>query len=195
MPKAGVLVSKFLGLRLRTCSKIVTIMKPPVDPQPSFLPRQLFILAWTAIVFVIHGGLPWLLARLGPGWGWEAGRPQSWNWLGLAPLALGLGLFLWSLATHAAAYPQAVPGRFATPRLVVRGPYRWSRNPMYLAAVMAWSGWAIFYGSPAVVVGTLLMWLAFAWVVIPREEHALAEQYQAEYLMYCRATRRWLGKP
>jgi protein-S-isoprenylcysteine O-methyltransferase Ste14 len=80
----------------------------------------------------------------------------------------------------------------ATPDyLLIDGPYRYSRNPAYLAAVTLWIGWAIFYGSWIVLVATFLLWLVLHWIVIPREERGLDARHKEDYRQYVREVRRW----
>src|ERR1019366_2147241 len=73
-------------------------------------------------------------------------------------------------------------------------PYRSSRNPMYVAALTIWSGWALFYGSVAVIVGVLVLWAIIALVVIPYEERRLAAAWGEPYLQYKSRVSRWFGR-
>ncbi|MGI8989680.1 MAG: methyltransferase family protein [Bryobacteraceae bacterium] len=78
--------------------------------------------------------------------------------------------------------------------LLTEGPYRYSRNPIYLAELTIWLGWILFYGSFAVAgifaVGSLLV----GPIVVPREERGLEARLGAEYREYRRTVPRWLGK-
>jgi steroid 5-alpha reductase family enzyme len=51
--------------------------------------------------------------------------------------------------------------------LLTQGPYRYTRNPMYLGGLAIWLGWAAFYGSGAVFVGFVLLAVLFNAVVTP----------------------------
>jgi protein-S-isoprenylcysteine O-methyltransferase Ste14 len=85
-----------------------------------------------------------------------------------------------------------VPGNKPTTVIVRTGPYRFSRNPVYLAfsifqlGIASWvnSGWLIATLAAAVAV--------MACVVIPREERYLERRFGADYLDYKRSVRRWL---
>src|SRR5688500_7570078 len=57
--------------------------------------------------------------------------------------------------------------------LLTEEPYRYSRNPAYVAMLTIWSGWTVFYGSLLVLVGLVFAWLLLNFVVIPREERGL----------------------
>lgn len=77
-------------------------------------------------------------------------------------------------------------------QLVDNGPYRYSRNPMYVADVGLLLALAIHLGSPA-----SLIWIAafigwIHWLQIPREEKALLAQFGDAYQRYCERVRRWL---
>ncbi|WP_258870864.1 MULTISPECIES: isoprenylcysteine carboxylmethyltransferase family protein [unclassified Wenzhouxiangella] len=76
---------------------------------------------------------------------------------------------------------------------VVRsGVYHYSRNPMYLGFLVALIGWAVWLAAPWALLGPALyvVWMT-RFQIIP-EERALAEQFGADYLDYCRRTRRWV---
>ena len=65
---------------------------------------------------------------------------------------------------------------------------------MYVAGLLAWLGWTLFYGSPAVGIGLALLWTLFTVRVIPYEERQLEELFGEDYLVYKRSVRRWLGR-
>ena len=106
-------------------------------------------------------------------------------------VAAGFALFVVGLATFARARTGIMPQQAAT-AVVDAGPYRWSRNPQYVAFVaiyigatmMANSVWPLFLLP--VVVGALH---AF---VIAREERYMRRTFPHEYGAYCRRVRRWI---
>jgi len=77
--------------------------------------------------------------------------------------------------------------------LLVRGPYRFTRNPMYVAAIAIWLGWTVFYGSAAVLEGLAAIWTAVKFAVVPFEEHRLEERWGEAYREYRRQVPRWIG--
>ena len=117
-----------------------------------------------------------------------------WNFAGLIVVAIGLAMYVWCLVFHFKSYHEAVRISFEPPHLVVNGPYRYSRNPMYVAGLFAWTGWTIFYGSPAVFIGLALLWSLFTFRVIPYEERQLEALFGDEYLKYKKSVRRWIGR-
>jgi protein-S-isoprenylcysteine O-methyltransferase Ste14 len=76
--------------------------------------------------------------------------------------------------------------------LVTRGPYRFSRNPMYISAVLTYLGAAIHYGQFWSLLLLPLPLLLLVKVVIPYEELRLRQRFGAAYERYCRRVRRWL---
>ena len=157
-------------------------------------PRWAIPLVWAVLVLAIQVLLPWAIAGLGPRFGWSEAVPGKWNFSGLIAVAIGLGLYAWCLAAHFIGYPASVGIGFSPPLLVVAGPYRFSRNPMYLSALIAWIGWIIFYGSFAVFIALVLLWSVFAFRVIPLEERQLRTMFGDDYLHYMRSVHRWIGR-
>ena len=136
----------------------------------------------------VHLGGPLLLARLGPHWGWRHGDPGPVNLLGTIPIAAGLALLAWVLATVLRA-ARKWPGRFRLGlepvQLLQSGPYAVMRHPIYAAEGCLWIGMIISLGSPvALVVFTCLAAVGHTYIV-PREEMALKRQFGEEYRLYC----------
>jgi protein-S-isoprenylcysteine O-methyltransferase Ste14 len=108
------------------------------------------------------------------------------------PLAVvAIALLLYSAATlRAAGTP--VPARKPTTVIVRTGPYRLSRNPIYLAFSLLQFGIAIWVNSVwllATLVGAVVL---MHWVVIPREEQYLERKFGAQYMDYKASVRQWL---
>lgn len=158
-----------------------------------FLPRWGVPFVWAVIVLAIQILLPWATSKLGPRLGWSQLTPALWNITGLIAVVIGLALYTWCLAFHFRSYRSSVRISFSPPSLVTGGPYRFSRNPMYVSGLLVWLGWAFFYGSPAVFVALLLLFSIFAFRVIPHEERQLEELFGDEYLEYKGSVRRWIG--
>ena len=160
------------------------------------LPRWLVVAGTFFAAFVLaplmHVVLPNALSQLAPRLGWRAGRPGVWNLFGLIPVVAGVGLLLQSGFFHLKAMPGRVEMRPTANYLVQQGPYRFTRNPTYLAGLAAWLGWAVYYGSLPVLGGAALWAAATNYVFIPREERALLEVFGDTYRDYLERTRRWL---
>lgn len=80
----------------------------------------------------------------------------------------------------------------ATSSIVTSGVYRRSRNPMYVGALLALAGWAVFLSNalPFVFLPAFVMYMN-RFQILP-EERVLSAKFGAEYETYQRAVRRWL---
>jgi protein-S-isoprenylcysteine O-methyltransferase Ste14 len=85
-----------------------------------------------------------------------------------------------------------VPGNQVATAIVRRGPYRLSRNPIYLAFSLLQLGLALLVNSLTMVITLVPAVALMALVVIPREERYLAQRFPSEYAAYKASTRRWL---
>ena len=85
-----------------------------------------------------------------------------------------------------------VPGNRPTTTIVRSGPFRLSRNPIYLAFTLFQLGLAAWINSLGLLLALLPALALMMRVVIPREERYLEGRFPAEYLPYKRAVRRWL---
>ena len=112
--------------------------------------------------------------------------------LGLALVGLGFVLVLWCLVTFALV-GKGTAAPFDPPRrLVVVGPYRFVRNPIYIGAVVAmlgaamvlWSGWLVLYAIAVLIVTHLL-------VVLYEEPH-LHRVFGQPYDDYVKIVHRWI---
>ncbi len=98
---------------------------------------------------------------------------------------------LWCIFTFASV-GRGTPAPFDPPRrLVIQGPYRFVRNPMYIGAGLALAGAALFYESLSLLGYTGLFFLATHLLVVWYEEPALRRTFGQEYEAYCGRVRRW----
>jgi protein-S-isoprenylcysteine O-methyltransferase Ste14 len=119
---------------------------------------------------------------------WPPGYPQL---LGAVVTAAGAALALWCILSLAIV-GRGTPAPFDPPRrLVVRGPYRNVRNPMYLGAGLALAGAALFYQSAALLAYDAAFMLLMHGFVVLHEEPTLSRTFGADYDAYRKAVRRW----
>ncbi len=105
--------------------------------------------------------------------------------------AAGAVVALWCVFTFAFT-GRGTPAPFDPPRrLVIEGPYRFVRNPMYLGAGLALASAALFYWSLPLVAYTGCFLLATHLFVVLYEEPTLKRIFGREYEAYCREVRRW----
>ena len=115
--------------------------------------------------------------------------------VGIATIVAALPLFV-SFCSRFVFEGRGTPAPIApTEHLVVGGPYRWVRNPGYVAVTALLAGESLVYGSPAVLLYALLVALAFHVFVLLYEEPTLRSTFGAEYDAYCRRVPRWLPRP
>ena len=129
----------------------------------------------------------WIVSRTSPM------GPERWRWLAAAPIALGAALYVWCAVDFALA--RGTPAPIDPPReLVARGPYRWSRNPMYLGVASVLLGEALWFGSRALLGLALVVVTGFHAFVTLYEEPSLRRRFGDAYESYCRAVPRWLPR-
>lgn len=112
---------------------------------------------------------------------------------GLIPLLAGCLLLAWCVREfHLAGRGTLAP--WAPPRnLVVSGPYRRSRNPMYVAVLLILAGWAMLFQARVLAAYALVVAIAFHLRVVLGEEPWLARTHGDAWLRYCSEVPRWLG--
>jgi protein-S-isoprenylcysteine O-methyltransferase Ste14 len=111
--------------------------------------------------------------------------------LGAAAVVLAVALFFYAVRTlRVAGTP--VPGNRPTTTIVRMGPYRWSRNPIYLAFSLFQLGVAIWLDSLWLLLTLIPAATLMAFVVIPREEQYLEARFPSDYSAYKASVRRWL---
>ena len=140
----------------------------------------------TAIVL-----LPILLLQ--SGWG---GRVQLglFSYLGWIPLVAGAALMLWcwyDFVTRGLGTPAPYD---APRRLVVSGPFRVVRNPMYVAGVTILLGMALIYGAPGLVLYAVAFWAFTATFVLVYEQPTLKRKFGQEYADYCARVPAWIPR-
>lgn len=137
----------------------------------------------TAAVFV-----PLLIAQ---------GRSPASTWavaLSLPAFAVGSVIYawcVWDFATFGRGTPLPVD---APKRLVVRGLYRYTRNPMYVGVLTVISGWALLFQTRALVGYVLLVGTGFHFFVVLYEERRLQKLFGDEYDTYRNRVGRWLPR-
>ena len=115
--------------------------------------------------------------------------------VGAAMIVAALPLFV-SFCSRFVWEGRGTPAPIApTEHLVVGGPYRWVRNPGYVAVTAILLGEALVLGSQAVLAWAVLVAIAFHVFVLVYEEPTLRATFGAEYDAYCRRVPRWLPRP
>ena len=152
----------------------------------------------TAIFFiaapcVVAGFVPLLLTR------WEFGPP----WPASALLAvIGVLIMIVGAAVLVNAFVRFAREGRGTPapvapteELVITGPYRWVRNPMYLAVIGVIIGQALFLRQASLLIYAAVVAAAFVAFVKLYEERVLAERYGEVYRSYQATVSGWIPRP
>lgn len=110
---------------------------------------------------------------------------------GVVLALLGIGLSTWVVRSFGRAGTPVIPWK-ATRRLVITGPYRFSRNPDYLGQALLTAGLAFLFGLPWALLALVPALLVVRYGIIAREERYLQRRFGDEYRNYCARVRRWL---
>ena len=113
------------------------------------------------------------------------------GWLGALLFALALALFVWAIATMTRGGSN-VPTNLPTTTIVDTGPYRFTRNPIYLAMVLGLIGLAIAFNTLWLLLVPVPFALVIRYGVIAREEAYLERKFGDVYRRYRSRVRRWL---
>jgi protein-S-isoprenylcysteine O-methyltransferase Ste14 len=114
-----------------------------------------------------------------------------WQAAGLLLAAAGAALAVSCVLTFALV-GKGTPAPFDPPRrLVVRGPYFFVRNPMYIGAALAMTGAAIYYQSVALFAYVVVFLLVTYLFVVTYEEPTLRRTFGKDYEAYCARVGRW----
>src|SRR3989344_5430936 len=106
--------------------------------------------------------------------------------------AVGFALTLFSSSLFSREKTEILPTSPTNRVLITYGPFRFSRNPMYLGMVLALLGLALFFGSLPVYLAPVAQFLILNFVFIPFEEAKMARFFGASYEAYTQKVRRWL---
>jgi protein-S-isoprenylcysteine O-methyltransferase Ste14 len=113
-------------------------------------------------------------------------------WLGAALIAVGLGLAFWAASLFRVEGTELNPTSETNKSLVIRGPYRFTRNPMYLGLVVLTLGVGFVVGSLPMFAVPVLLFATANWVHIPFEEAKMRRQFGAAFSAYTSQVRRWI---
>lgn len=115
----------------------------------------------------------------------------AWQIAGILAGLAGAALAVWCIFTFVFV-GRGTPAPFDPPRrLVIRGPYRFVRNPMYIGAAIAVAGAALFYQSLALLEYAAVFLLLTGVFVLAYEEPTLRRLFGHDYDMYCENVGRW----
>ncbi len=139
--------------------------------------------------------VPGTVAVVIPYWiGSRRGAPAPWRYAAVLSWAIGGAIYLrcvWDFAVTGRGTPAPID---APKVLVVKGLYRYVRNPIYVGVLLVVLGWAVYFGSLALLVYAACLALLFHLFIVLVEEPVLRRQFGESYEHYCRSVHRWLPR-
>jgi protein-S-isoprenylcysteine O-methyltransferase Ste14 len=111
--------------------------------------------------------------------------------VGILIFLIGLSLGIWGRKLMTRAGTNVNP-REPTTALVVTGPFRYSRNPLYVALFLMYIGLALSLNTLWPIVLLAVLFPLMHWGVVLREERYLDQKFGEVYSRYCAVTRRWI---
>jgi protein-S-isoprenylcysteine O-methyltransferase Ste14 len=162
----------------------MTDSQQSTDTPGLIMPPPFFLLIALGLAVV----LDW---TTGPSFLAAAGFDSLQSWIGLAVLLVAICLAVTGFRTFTRAGTNVDPFQPAL-KLVTSGPYRFTRNPMYLGMVLFLVGASLMFSIEWGLLLTPPLWLAYDRLVVAREEAYLSRKFGEPYRAYLGRTRRWI---
>jgi protein-S-isoprenylcysteine O-methyltransferase Ste14 len=140
---------------------------------------------WVLVYVLIAAAISWSL-----GWPKLPGLPLAP--LGIALVAVAWIPPVWAIVLFRREGTEVDPTSPVNRKLVTSGPYRFTRNPMYLGLVIATLGIAVWVGAWPMFIAPIAIFATTNWVHIPFEEAKMRRQFGATYDGYVGRVRRWV---
>lgn len=116
---------------------------------------------------------------------------QQYSNIGLVLVAFGVGLFVWTVQFFQ-KHKTTLDPRGKPSKLITEGPYRVTRNPIYLAFLLIAIGTALYFANILAIIGPVLFFYFISTFIIPFEEETLGKSFGATYQSYRKRIRRWI---
>jgi len=114
--------------------------------------------------------------------------------LALALLATGGVIYAWCVWDFA-VFGRGTPAPIDAPKkLVIRGLYRYTRNPIYVGVLTVLLGWAVMFRGMALLIYACCVTICFHLFVVLYEERHLHKEFGGEYDNYRNRVSRWLPR-
>ncbi len=118
--------------------------------------------------------------------------PNFLEWFSILFFLLGLSLLIWSISIFSIYSEGTISPIDPSNKLVLQGPYKYSRNPMYLGVLMCLISEAIYFSSTALFLYTLSMFLLFHTFIIFHEEPRQKKIFGKPFEKYLDSVNRWI---
>jgi protein-S-isoprenylcysteine O-methyltransferase Ste14 len=113
-------------------------------------------------------------------------------WPGVVLIVLGISLAVTAAMLFRREGTEINPTSLANRKLVISGPFRLTRNPMYLGLVLLTLGIAVWVGAWPMLLAPIAVFATANWVHIPFEEEKMRRQFGPSFDAYANRTRRWI---
>lgn len=113
-------------------------------------------------------------------------------YVGIGLIAVSFIAPVWAVILFRREGTQLDPTSDTNNKLIIRGPFRFTRNPMYLGLVVFSVGVAVATGAALIFATPFLVFAIANWVHIPFEEAKMQRQFGPAFEDYARHVRRWL---
>ncbi|MGR3294458.1 MAG: methyltransferase family protein [Candidatus Scalindua sp.] len=125
---------------------------------------------------------------------WAVADMGALRYAGLIPFTLGACISFWCVKDFVVS-GKGTPAPFDPPmRLVLQGPYRYARNPMYVGLFLVLIGEAMLYASLFILLYSLFLLAAAHIFVVFYEEPTLIRKFGESYEQYLRSVPRWMPR-
>ncbi|MGO9611521.1 MAG: methyltransferase family protein [Dissulfurispiraceae bacterium] len=121
---------------------------------------------------------------------WDGYR-FSMHWVGISLGLIGLFTMMWAWLLFKKRNVAICPTA-KTAILITQGPYRFSRNPMYMGMILILLGLAIYVGTPPFYLSTIAYFAIINFIFCPYEEDKLYNSFGNDYIKYRNRVRQWI---
>ena len=154
--------------------------------------RSIIVLPGNVLVF-IPAAILWISKRLGYSPKFAA-PGQFFFWVALVAASIGLGLCIWT-ATLFVKFGKGTPAPWNPPKkLVIRGPYRYVRNPMIIGVLLILLVEALLFQSWPIAAWLMIFFIGNSIYFPLVEEKSLEKRFGNDYKEYKAHVRRWIPR-
>ena len=178
-------------------ARVSPAVNAPAAGAPVTMPRWAAALGTAVFALIVQGAGVVLLPYAFTHW-----QPATPPWpvvvrvIGVILIAMGGIVVAWAFAQFAAeGVGVPIPGEPNSGRLTVGGPYRYVRNPLYVASVAAISGQALLLGRPVLLIYAAAFLATAFFLVHWIEDPALARRFGQQFEDYRNQVPGWLPRP
>jgi len=140
---------------------------------------------WAMTYLALAAGASWAL-------GWPEMALPHHELVGMVIFFAGWIAPVWAFRMFRVAGTELDPVSESNRVLVTTGPFRLSRNPMYLGLTVATFGMALWAGWWPMLAAPIALFVTANWAHVPYEEAKMRRQFGAEFDTYASRVRRWI---